>query len=845
MTKLGDNMPSRIDSNGGLRLSGGRFVWLRRWIIRLLILGAVSVLLGALTLGVVLFYFSRDLPDFDSLADYKPSEVTRVFDRNGIPVAEFFEEKRTVVSLAKIPVHVRQAFLAAEDAEFYHHKGMDLPGLIRAFWANLMAGRVVQGGSTITQQVIKTFILGPERSYARKIRELLLALRLENNLTKDEILSLYLNQIYFGHGCYGIQEASLYFFGKGVEKLGLAEGAVLASLPKSPARYSPVRHLERVRKRRDWVLGQMARNSMIDEATKDEACQEKPSIFGQSLDFAEQAPYYAEHVRRLLEDRLGRERVLRGGLRVDLALDLKAQRAAQHAMKEGLRWVDRKQGFRGPVGSLSAEQMAAERTRLAEHLGPDELWSWSGREVEEEGKKRRIWRAEAVKPMAGERFLLPVAGIEGEGKKAFAEIDLGRGFARLEIKGASWARPFSPTRRSPTPKSMTELLKPGDLVEIRMESKVAGVWKVSLSQPPLVQGSLVAFDVESRQVLAMVGGENFRESSLIRAIQSRRQPGSAFKPLLYAAAIASRKFTPSSVVMDTPEVYRNSLKGRAWKPRNFERVFLGPVSLRFALAHSVNTVAVKLAADLGPDEVIRTAKALGIGSKMKRNFSLALGTSEVTLLELTNAYASIASLGTWRSPVFVTRIRDVKGIDLPWPGQESKRAISPGVAYVVTSLLKSVIEEGTGKRALRLGRPLAGKTGTANQQRDGWFVGYSADVACGVWVGFDDHARMGTGWAQGAGTALPIWTDFMERAHENRPSRGFPVPEDVVFVRVDKRNGLLAPPQMMEAGFEIFVEGTEPRSMSARSEIDMDGADSDEGSGFNQEIGRLPGGMFE
>ncbi len=823
---------------------------LKRWGVRLLVAAALSILFGAVVVGVILLYFNSGLPPIDRLSEYRPPQVTRMVDSRGVVVAELFEERRTVVPFGSIPVHVRNAFLAAEDADFYKHKGLDFPGLLRAFWANLKAGRVVQGGSTITQQVIKTFILGPERSYSRKIRELLLAFRLESNLTKDEILYLYMNQIYFGHGSYGVQEASRFYFGKDVSELSLAEGATLASLPKSPGRYSPVRHPERARKRRSWVLDQMLRNKMLPADQIETAKEAELVTAGRSVDFFELAPYYAEHCRRVLEKRLGRDRLYRGGLRVEMALDLNLQRHARSSVQDGLRAIDRRQGYRGPLGRISSERLDQIRQQLRPDLRAGRIWSLVKREQDSDdgAGPEAAWKARTLEPVEGLRVIVPVVAVDGEGKRAIARVDLGASRAPLDLERVKWARRFSPVKRTRTPKSVAEVVSVGDVLEVELDAVGPDRLSVRLGQPPLVQGALVAIDPVSRRVLAMVGGSDFRRTSLIRAVQSRRQPGSAFKPIVYAAAVQAGAVTPATILMDTPEVYRSSLRGKAWKPLNYERVFVGPVSVRHALAHSINTVAVKVAADLGPAAVIRMAHSLGIESDLRRNLSIALGSSEVTPLELTNAYTTFAAGGKVAEPQFIVRVAGPDGEEIELPEHRESQAIDPAVAYVITSLLRSAVEDGTGKKARSLGRPVAGKTGTANQQRDGWFVGFSPGLVCGVWVGFDDHSRMGKGWAAGSGTALPIWIQFMEEALEGKPRMNFPAPPEVVFARVDPENGLLAPPRMAGARFEVFLAGSEPRAVSSRVVSGFD-----EGSGLRPRTdvsepssspGRLPDGMF-
>jgi len=820
---------------------------IKKWLLRLLIGCACLFVLGCLVVGGILLYYNQLLPPFDSLADYNPPQVTRMYDREGRIVAELYHEKRTVVDFAAIPVHVRNAFLAAEDAEFYDHPGLDFPGMLRALWQNLKAGRVVQGGSTITQQVIKTFILGPERSYARKIKEVLLALRLESNLSKDEILGLYLNQIFFGHHCYGIQEASRFYFNKDVSALSVEEGAMLASLPKSPAGYSPLKHPDRARKRRNWVIDQMFENDMIDGDECRRAKNRPLEIAAKSSNFFKTAPYYAEHCRRVLEDKLGKKKLYEGGLRIDLALDLDLQLIARRAMARGLRRVDQRQGFRGPLAKLSDEELLGLQAEKQCSDEADRVWTLRPPEPGHKGKdvqERHI----GVEWREGDDDLLlivPVMQEHEDTDNGDLVVDLGCRTARIVPSSIKWARKFSPLRRTPAPKSLSDLLEPGDVIEVRIEKKEDGNYLAHMSQPPLVQGSLVAMESDTKNVLAMLGGSDFRRSPLIRAVQSRRQPGSSFKPIVYAAAIHTGAYTPATILMDTPEVYHNALHGSAWKPQNFERVFSGPVTLRHALAHSINTVAVKVGADVGPAAIIEMARKLGIESDLKPNLSLALGASEVTLLELSNAYSVFAGRGLGRKPVFITSVKGPNGEDLDLVEQaEPAQVISEAEAFVLVSLLCSVIREGTGRKALSINRPLGGKTGTTNGQRDGWFIGFSPDLTTGVWVGFDDHSRMGYSWAQGAGTALPIWLDFMKEALQDRPRMDFKASPGTVFVKIDPENGLLAPAGLLDAKFEVYVEGTEPRSVSCRTGKGVKPLDGETETKDANSGRRLPEGLF-
>lgn len=747
-----------------------------------------------------------------------------------------FAPRLVWVPWGRISEHLKHAVFVAEDDTFYRHKGVDWDSVKAALRKDWELKRLAYGGSTITQQVAKNLVVGSERTLLRKTRELLAAVRLESFLTKDEILMLYLNEIYFGHRCYGVQEASRFYFGKDVSELGLSEAALLAALPKSPVRYSPVKNPERARERRDWVLGEVLRRGWCTSEEAERARAAPLGLVAQAPDFFELAPYYAEHCRRVLEERLGRDRLYRGAYRVDLALDLDQQLAAQAAVARGLREIDRRHGWRGPLGRVDPEHLEALRAARAADLLDGWVWSLRRPERSSAEPPERQWRARPVVASVGAWLQVPVVALEGEGAAAVARVDLGSRLAELRLSQVEWARPFAPTRTTPAPRSVSEVLNVGDVVEVELGS---GEALVRLGQPPLVQGALAALQPDTRGVTALVGGADFRLSPLVRAVQSVRQPGSAFKPIVYASALAERLITPASVLMDSPEVYRESLRRSAWKPQNFERQFQGPVSARHALAHSINTVAVKLTHDLKPETVIGMARALGVRSELKPNLSLALGASEVNLLELTNAYAAIADGGLAGPPVFITRLEEAGGEPLPLPAAEKNPALGKAEAYVLTRMLQAVVEEGSGRRARRLGRPVAGKTGTANEHRDAWFVGFSADLAAGVWVGFDDHQPLG-GWAQGAAAALPIWVEFMERAHAGRGPRAFPVPPDVVFARVDPLNGLLAQPGLREGRFEAFVEGTEPRAVSSRTAATSAGSQAGDLEEAGPERGSAP-----
>ncbi len=791
-----------------------------RW-TRILFAGTL-VLAGAALAGGVAFerIFLSGLPDLARVEDYAPPLTSRVLDREGRPIGEFFEQRRILVPRDAIPELVKQAFVAGEDDQFYHHRGVDYVSILRAAWVNLRAGgQIKQGASTITQQTVKALLLSPERSFRRKVRELILARRLERRLDKDEILYLYLNQIYFGHGAWGIGEAARTYFGKPVSQLTVSEAALLAGLPQRPSAYSPFRNPEAAEKRRRYVLRRMYEEGYISESAFEEALAERPTLrSAEPPGASDVAAYFTEEVRRALTERIGGELLRTGGLTIETTLDLELQRAAVEALRRGLVAHDRRHGYRGPlrrVAPAGREAVLAElaaRNGLEAAAGPGALAAAADRVLE--------------------GLVLEVSRLGGTARVGFAPGIEGR--VRLET--VRWARRPDPERRPHPVSGIDRVFAPGDLTLFRVTGgEVDGLPEVTLEQEPAVEGALLAYDVEGGEVLALVGGYRFERSEFNRATQARRQPGSAFKPLVYAAALEAG-FTPASVVVDRPVVYED------WRPENYGRKFLGRLTLREALARSVNNATIHLAREVGVGRVIDLARRLGIGSPLEANLSLALGSTEVHLAELTRAYAGFARGGRRLDPVFIRRVLDRQGevllenvplledppsvseaalrwreahADLGRP-PEADRVMRPVDAFLVTSLLRAVIADprGTGRGARALGPGVVGKTGTTNEQADAWFVGYSPRVAAGVWVGYDRKQVLGRG-ETGGRTALPIWVDTMRAALQLYPEREFPVPEGVTFARIDARTGLLADASS-EAVFEqAFASGTEPTSFAS------------------------------
>ena len=644
-------------------------------ILRLVVL---AMLVPPLVAAGVLFAWTRELPAFDTLKDYSPLVSTRVYAVDGSEVFQFSRERRTVVPIQDIPAVLKKAVLAAEDAKFYQHEGVNYLAIARCLGRGVLRGGVACGGSTITQQVVKTFLLSTDSRVKRKVKELVLAPRLEQNLHKDEILYLYLNQIYLGHLRYGVEEASRFYFGKGVKDLSLAEAATLAGVIQSPMRWSPVNHPVAAKKRQQYVLRRMREEGWITEA-QFQAEIDRP-IAARPTPPIPAGPWYADAVRKQLDETFGKDRVETEGLVVQVAMDPRLQRYAELALEAGLRAVDRRQGWRGPLFHLEPAQLQAALPLWRKQLetmdpGPGEVIVWDlGRvdpEVIEPGESQEkdIARMARARPLAvGEAYTGLVVKVEDR----TARVDLGNAQGELLLTDVAWARKWNPTEATAAPRKMSSVVAAGDVVRVRvMPAKIpperAAREKkpvpLSLEQTPLAQGALVAIDPETRGVRAVVGGLDYGSQNLFnRALQAHRQPGSAMKPFVWGAAIESRRFTPGTVVYDTPDLYRDPWTGKEWKPRNYERdAFEGPMLLGAALAQSKNTVSVKLVNSVGVDEVVDFATRLGVASPLPKNLTLALGTGEVTPLELTNAYASIAAHGFAAEPILVLSVRDRHG----------------------------------------------------------------------------------------------------------------------------------------------------------------------------------------
>lgn len=763
------------------------------------LLGFIVAIMGAMASAGVYLYLSKNLPKIISLAQYHPPIITTVYSDDGRTIAEFFEERRIIKPLEEMPLELINAFIAAEDSRFYKHKGIDFYSILRAFFKNLEAGTIVQGGSTITQQVTKSFLLTPQKTYTRKIKEAILAYRIDKAFNKKEILYLYLNQIYLGHGAYGVEAAADNYFGKSITDLNLAECAILAGLPQAPSKYSPFRHPERAKQRQIYVLNRMVAEGYITRTQAAEAINTEVEIKPRRNLYIEEIPYYTEQIRRYVEEKYGREVLYTQGLKIYTAANIEMQKIAQEETEKGLFELDKRQGFRGPLKKLA----------------PEEIETFS-KTVQSELDENPLEVGQIIKGVV----------IKVDDKNKAVTVRIGNSLGQIALADMDWARQpdIEVAYYEVKLKRPGEALQAGDVIWVKAKEKIedSEQWQLALEQEPVAQAALMCIEAETGFVKAIVGGRDFRDSQFNRAIQSRRQPGSAFKPLIYAAALdkhyeeePERLYTAASVIIDSPIVFEDEERGFTWKPKNYKERFFGPTLMRDALAKSRNVVTIKILQDIGIDYAIEYANKLGISSDLSKDLSIALGSSGVSLLELTKAYSVFANRGYLMEPVFITKIEDRDGNVLEEMTPERIKVIEETTAYLMTHLLEGVVKHGTGWRVKALNRPVAGKTGTTNNLFDAWFMGYTPQYITGTWVGFDDEAPLGKS-ETGSRAASPIWLGFMQRILADKPPKIFEVPEGVVFTQIDAETGLLPIPESKETVFVCFKEGTEPTEYSKK-----------------------------
>jgi penicillin-binding protein 1A len=644
---------------------------------------------------------------------------------------------------------------------------------------------VSQGGSTITQQLTKVVFLSPERKFTRKIREIILARRLEKEISKDEILELYLNKIYFGHGAYGVQMAAKTYFGKNIWEVNQAEAALLAGLPQSPMGYSPYGDIDLTKLRQWHVLRRMVEEGYLTEDKAEQIYNQPLNL--ENLRTAEDvAPHVVDHIRKYILAKYGEEKLYQGGIKVYTTIDFDLQRTAVNSLKEGLRALDKRQGFRGRIGHKDVKPKELEPASLRVLVKPGEVFN-------------------AHVLAVGDYYLT----VKGRGMVGYVLKD-----------DMAWAL-IKPKKQKDAPdefKNPSEIAQVGDIIKVRFKEydKKKQIASFSLEQTPLVEGAVVTIEPYTGYIRAMVGGYDFVEGGFNHATDAKRQPGSSFKPFIYGAALEAKdgdhyKYTPASIVMDLPVIHEQSEQDKkGWKPENYDERFLGPMRLRTALALSRNAVTVRLLEDIGLSRAVDFARKAGITSPINDDYTSALGSSAVTPLELTSAYGTFAAQGVHAEPILIKSIVDGKGALLEGYSPDPKESIDRTTAYLVTSLLKSVVQEGTGRGAQGLGRPLAGKTGTTNNYVDAWFMGYSPSVVTGVWVGYDNAQASLGDKETGARAALPVWVGVMAKALAGTEVEEFPAPDDVVFVKIDPETGLLARDGAEDAYLDAFRKGTEP-----------------------------------
>jgi penicillin-binding protein 1A len=758
-----------VPSRHSTKLMQRRTTPLRRWLRGLLTAVAFAgvFLLAALSTGAYLLYqhFTEVLPDINLLKSYQPSLITTVYADDETPVTQFFVERRVLIPLDKIPAVLKEATLAVEDARFYAHEGVDFIGITRAAWSNIQAGEVVEGASTITQQVAKMLFLTHRKTLERKVREVILASKMERLLTKDEILEIYLNQTYYGHGAYGVEAAANVYFGKHVGDLTLDEATLIAGLPKAPTAYSPYNAPDRALRRRTHVLHRMVETGNITPEEEQQA-QAAPLRLRPRQETIVRAPYFIEHVRRYLEEQYGSTLLYRGGMKVYTTLDLSLQEAAEDALRKGLVKNDQRRGYRGPLGYLSLAR---------------------GQQIDWEKVRQIPWPEEqSALAVSSRRVKAVVVGVDE--RRVQVRWEGGEGVIPLEAM--SWAYPPNPDIDS----EKRRLRRPGDalklgdviLADITDPGGQGKKAQLALAQEPIVQGAVVAVEPHTGYIRALAGGYDFGRSQFNRATQAVRQPGSAFKPIIYATAV-QKGVSPARVMVDAPIVHEQS-DGKIWKPSNYDGNFWGSITLAEALAHSRNIIAIKLLEAVGVKNVVEYAKRLGIKSPMTPTLALGLGASGLTPLELTTAYNVFASQGVYYNPVAVKWVEDAEGQVLEKYHALGERVLSEQQAFVMTSMLQGVVQRGTGTRAKVLRRPVAGKTGTTNDFIDAWFVGYSPTMVAGVWVGIDDQQPLGSK-ESGGRAALPIWIEFMQQALERTPLQDFIIPPHIRLVRIHPRTG--------------------------------------------------------
>tara|TARA_Y100000590_G_scaffold11995_1_gene14630 strand:+ start:25231 stop:27564 length:2334 start_codon:yes stop_codon:yes gene_type:complete len=738
------------------------------------------ILLSIFSVIAVLWAFSNNLPDYKFLKNYKPPVSSKVYSGDGELVNDFSTEKRIFVPYNAISEKVINSFLSAEDKNFYSHPGVDAKGVLRATInniSNILSSKRLEGASTITQQVAKNFLLSNEVSLNRKIKEAILAFRIERALSKERILELYLNQIYLGGGAYGVASASLEYFDKPISELNYYEAALLAALPKAPSRYNPYRDIKLAKFRRDLVLKNLFENNYIDEKEYKEFIEQKIILKKRKKTFREDTSYYVEDIRKNVIDQLGYDKVYKQGLNISTPIDLELQKIAIKALRDGLVSYDKRKGWRGVL------------------LREQKLDSWKSKIEDFKLEKSINWDLAIIKKI----------------DKFFVEIETeDQQIGVIRYENISW-----------TKKEFDEILKIGDVVYVeRIKDD-----KFSLRQLPLVNGGIVVMDPFTGRVMALSGGFSFKKSEFNRATQALRQPGSAFKPFIYALALENG-YTPSTLILDAPLVLEQGSDLKMWKPENYGKKFYGPSTLRMGLEKSRNLMTVRIAQDLGLKKIVNFSKQLGIYDNPSELLSISLGSAETTLLKLTSAYSSFVNGGKLVKPIMIDRIQDSEGntilnnekrkcvncseisfLNENYPEIEDSflQIFSPQTAYQMTSILEGTIQNGTGKKLKKLNLDLGGKTGTTNGNTDTWFIGFTSKLAIGVYVGSDNPKSLGK-YETGAKTALPIFGNFVKNAIKKRDARPFKVADNILMKVIDPVTGKKADSESKSTIIEVYKD---------------------------------------
>jgi penicillin-binding protein 1A len=756
----------------------------------------------------MLWHYSKSLPDYSQLQDYEPAVMTRVHASDGSLLAEYARERRLYLPIQAVPKLVTNAFVAAEDKNFYEHGGIDFSGIARAavlYVQQYGSGRRPQGASTITQQVAKNFLLTNEVSFARKIKEALLSMKIERTFSKEKILELYLNEIYLGMGAYGVAAASLLYFDKSVHELSIAEVAYLAALPKAPNNYHPFRQRERALERRNYVIERMAEDGYISAQDAAKAKKEPLKVTTRPTGariFA--AEYFAEEVRRYINDNYTEKKLYEGGLSVRTTLDPKLQVLARKVLVDGFVNFDEQQGYRGAISKLD---MSGEwGVKLADVKALSDVTPWRLAVVLETGDQTARVGFEPAREPGG-------------------AVSRERETGTVMLEGVKWAKAVAGPLKGKAPTKVSQVLELGDVVYVEPLAGKDGQFR--LRQIPEVSGALVAMDPQTGRVLAMVGGFSYDQSQFNRATQALRQPGSSFKPIVYAAAL-DNGYTPSTVVMDAPlEIDTGS---GIWSPENYSKKFYGPSTLRFGIEQSRNVMTVRLAQDVGMPLIGEYAKRFGIYDNLPPYLSFALGAGETTLLRMVGAYAMFDNGGRKIQPTLIDRIQDRYGHNIykhdgrecrgcdadKWASQNEPtlidkrdRVLDPMTAYQITSMMEGVVQRGTATVVREVGKPIAGKTGTTNDEKDAWFIGFSPDIVVGVYLGYDKPRHLGHG-ATGGLLAAPIVRDFLKVALADKPAVPFRVPAGIKLIRIDPKTGMRAGPGDQRVILEAFKPGTAP-----------------------------------